>query len=107
MDHRDKVEAVIFDLITTGNFLISEDKLSRADAKNILGFLKKADKIFNFIFWPKEKEKIPEEVLELVKEREKYRQQGSWQKADKIRKKIRQMGYWIEDTEKGPKIKKL
>ena len=36
-------------------------------------FLEKTDKIFNFIFWKRPKEKIPKEILNLVKQREKYR----------------------------------
>jgi len=27
--------------------------------------------------------------------------------ADKIREKIKKIGYWVEDTKKGPKLKRL
>ncbi len=100
-----KAVAVIFDLVNKGNTLISQNKLFSGDAKEILKFLEKIDKVFNFIFWQKPKEKIPEEILKLVKEREKYRKEGQWKLADDIRKKVKGMGYEIEDTEKGPKIK--
>ncbi len=102
-----KAIAVIFDFVNKGNILISQNKLSPTDAKKILVFLKKIDKVFNFIFWGKPKEKIPEEILKLVKEREKYRKVGLWQKADDLRKKAKEIGYWIEDTKEGPKIKKI
>jgi cysteinyl-tRNA synthetase len=102
-----KAIAVIFDLINKGNSLIDKNKLSSNNAKSILEFLRKIDKIFNFIFWKKPKEKIPEEILKLVKEREKYRQKGLWQKADEIRSKIKELGYWMEDTRDGPKLKKI
>jgi len=102
-----KAIAVIFDLVNRGNSQISQNKLSQAEARNILEFLKEIDKVFNFIFWKKPKEKIPGNILKLVKEREKYRQQKKWQKADEIRKKINDLGYQIEDTKEGPKIKKL
>ena len=102
-----KAVAVIFDLINQGNSLIAQDKISRFDTKNILDFLKNIDKIFNFIFWKKSKEKIPTKILRLVKERERYRKDGLWQKADELRKKVKEMGYCIEDTEEGPKLKKI
>jgi cysteinyl-tRNA synthetase len=102
-----KAMAVIFDLINKGNTLFDKDQLDVAYAKQILEFLKKIDNIFFFIFWKKSKEKIPQNVLDLIKRREKFRKEGLWQKADEIRKKIVQMGYQIEDTKKGPAIKKL
>jgi len=101
-----KAIAVIFDLINKGNSLIAQNKLTQTDAENILKFLREIDRIFNFIFWKRPKEKIPEEILKLVKEREKCRQKGLWQKADEIRRKIKELGYWIEDTKEGPKLKR-
>jgi len=102
-----KAIAVVFDLVNKGNILISQNKLSPTEAKEILNVLKKVDKVFNFIFWQKPKEKIPGEILKLVKERESYRKSGQWQKADELRKKIKELGYWVEDTKEGPKIKKV
>jgi cysteinyl-tRNA synthetase len=99
--------AAIFNLVNKGNSLIDKNKLTPADAREILKFLRKIDKVFNFIFWKKLKEKIPEEILKLVKEREKYRKDGLWQKADELRKRVKEFGYWIEDTKEGPKIKKI
>jgi len=101
-----KAIAAIFDLINKGNSLIAKNKLTKSEAKKILEFLKKVDKVFNFIFWEKPKEKLPKEVLKLVKQREKYRKAGQWKLADKIRKEIKGKGYRIEDTKTGPKIKR-
>jgi cysteinyl-tRNA synthetase len=100
--------AQIFQLVNKGNTLLAQDKLSPGEARQILRFLRKIDKIFNFLFWQKpRKKKIPKEILKLVDLREKYRKQKNWGKADEIRKKIKRMGYWIEDLKEGPKIKKL
>ncbi len=49
----------------------------------------------------------PKEVLELAKEREKYRQEKNWGKSDELRAKIRGLGYEIEDAEKGYILKKI
>ncbi|MCH8741937.1 cysteine--tRNA ligase [Patescibacteria group bacterium] len=100
--------ASVFHLISRGNFLLDKEKLTQLDAKNILKFLKKVDKIFNFIFWARPtKEKIPREILGLVIKRGKYRKQGNWKTADKIRRKVKKMGYLIEDVKKGQKIKRI
>ncbi len=50
--------------------------------------------------------KIPKEIKEIAEKREKLRGEKKWLEADKIRKKIETKGFEIEDTEKGPKIKK-
>ena len=50
---------------------------------------------------------VPREVLALVAKRENYRQKKEWDKADEVRKKIKKMGWWLEDTQEGPKIKKM
>ena len=101
-----KAVAVIFELINKANFLIDKNLLSRIDTKEILNFLKEIDKVFNFIFGLKKKEKIPLKILNIVNEREKYRQQKKWGKADEFRKKIEKLGYLIEDTKKGTRTKK-
>ncbi|MBM3257621.1 MAG: cysteine--tRNA ligase [Candidatus Nealsonbacteria bacterium] len=102
-----KAIALIFNLISKGNTLIGQNKLTMTEAREILNFLKEIDKVFNFIFRIKAKDKIPSSVLSLVNLREKQREKNNWQKADEIRKKIQQLGYQVEDTKDGPKIKKI
>jgi len=102
-----KAIASIFNLVNKGNSLITQNELDSDSAKNVLEFLKKVDKVFGFIFWEKPKEKIPENVLKLIRERERYRKENQWKLADEIRKKIKTLGYWVEDTKKGPKVKRL
>ncbi|MBU1177416.1 MAG: cysteine--tRNA ligase [Patescibacteria group bacterium] len=47
---------------------------------------------------------IPEEIKDLVKQREQARKDKDWAKSDKIRKEIKEKGFEIKDTEKGQKI---
>jgi len=103
-----KALASVFHLISEGNSLFDKNKLSPADARDILKFLRKIDKVFNFIFWGKRVAiKIPSFIKKMVREREKARKEKDWKLADEIRRKIKWMGYWVEDTKEGPKIKKL
>ena len=50
--------------------------------------------------------KAPIKVEGLVKERETFRKQKQWQKADQIRQEIEKLGWRVEDTDKGPKLLK-
>lgn len=99
--------AAIFALVNRGNTSLAKNEMGAETAKKIYDFLAEADTYLQFILWGKgETGKISQEILRLAEEREKYRKQKSWQKADEIRKKIQKMGYRLEDTGKGPKIKK-
>lgn len=48
---------------------------------------------------------IPENVQNLLKERENARKSGDFKKSDKLRHEIKKLGFEIEDTQKGSKIK--
>jgi cysteinyl-tRNA synthetase len=65
------------------------------------------DKVFGFNLKEIKAETIPAELLNLAKERQKYRKEGEWQKADEIREKIKKLGWQIEDTKEGPKLVKI
>jgi len=101
-----KAVAAMFELVKNGNSLIDQDLLSQKDKNNALEFLKAADRIFNVFFQPA-KNKIPNKVLKLAKEREKLRMEKRWAEADKARAEIEKLGWKVEDTESGPKLKNL
>ncbi len=100
-----KAAATIFDLIKQVNPILDKNQLSPIQTKEILNFLKETDKILGILPETKE-QKIPEKIQELVKLREKYRQEKNWQKADEIRQEIKKLGYLIKDTAEGTKIRK-
>jgi len=56
---------------------------------------------------PEIKIDVPEEIWNLLEEREIARKEKNWERADKIREEIKNRGYIIEDTPQGPRIKKL
>ncbi len=49
---------------------------------------------------------IPDEVRELMNEREAARVAHNWGEADRLRDKIDLLGYIIEDSAEGPKLTK-
>ncbi len=50
---------------------------------------------------------VPVEVMKLVETRENTRGLGDFTQSDKLRGEIKKLGYEVEDTPKGPVIKKL
>jgi len=84
--------------------LIGDQKISNQEKYEILLDF---NKIFGLNLEKIKRPRIPKEIKELVKIRENYRKRGEFKKADEIREKIKEMGYWIEDTKKGSKIKKI
>jgi len=98
-----KAIALIFNFIRKANKLIDKNLISRKDAKKIQNFFKEINSIFDIIDF--KKEKVPIKIKKLVQEREKYRKEKNFKKADEIRKEIEALNYQIEDTEKGSIIK--
>jgi len=78
--------------------LIKENKVSK---QTLLDF----DKVLGLGLDKVKKLKIPEKIKKLAEQREKYRKEKDFKKADQIRKQIEKQGFSIEDTEKGPEIK--
>jgi len=64
------------------------------------------DKVLGLGLSKIKKSEIPQEIIKIVEEREKYRKENNWKKSDELREKIKSLGFIVEDTAKGPKIKK-
>jgi len=97
--------SVLYNLITETNKLISQKKLDKKTAKNILGLWNKMNKVFGLTIKEKQTE-IPAEIKNLAQEREQARQQKDFQKSDDLRELIRKKGYEIKDEKEGYKMKK-
>lgn len=87
--------------------LLKDEKVSDADKRaTVLDF----DKVLGLGFKDLKRgktEKIPEEILKLVEEREQARRNKDFEKSDKLREKINSLGYEIKDTSEGQKISKF
>jgi cysteinyl-tRNA synthetase len=53
------------------------------------------------------KEKLPEEIEELIRKREEARKKKDWETADKLREEIKKLGYLLEDTPEGVRWRKI
>jgi len=91
-----KALSVIWEMVKDENLLEGEK----------IGTLLEMDKILGLGIGKKEIIEIPEEVLQLVQEREAFRKVGDWGASDELRKKVQDLGFEIEDSKDGPKITK-
>jgi len=57
--------------------------------------------------WKPPEEKIPDEILALVEQRQKARSEKHWGEADALRKKVSEAGFEIEDMPSGPRLKSI
>lgn len=54
-----------------------------------------------------QKEEVPSEITELANRRETARQNKDFTESDRLRNEIKAKGYLVEDSESGPKIRKV
>ncbi|MBI2634963.1 MAG: cysteine--tRNA ligase [Parcubacteria group bacterium] len=81
-------------------------KSQKLDPKTKYALIIDFDKVLGLNLIKMKTEKIPMEILKLIKDREKSRKEKNFAKADELRKKAENLGWMIEDTEKGPKLKR-
>jgi cysteinyl-tRNA synthetase len=89
--------ALMWELLKDNNLTPEDKKATLLDFDNVFGFnlsnLKELD--------------IPENVKQLVENRETARLNKDWDKSDEIRAEIQALGYEVKDTESGPVISEL
>ena len=85
--------------------VIRNDKKSPKLAKLLLKF----DSVLGLKIDEKEeiKQEIPKEILELIEERKKAREDKNWEESDRIRDLIKEKGYEIKDTKEGTEVRFL
>jgi len=93
-----------FKIISLINRQIHAKEFSESDLRNAEKTLLELGEFFQVI--PElHVEKVPKEVLELVRKREEARTQKNWAQADMLRQDIKKLGYVVEDTTEGPRVK--
>jgi cysteinyl-tRNA synthetase len=101
---------IVFEWIRKTNRLISEGKLSEQAAAQCHATWAELDKVFGTgtrvqRFFPEGNEQVI--LQELLASREAARKAKDFKKSDAIRDELKSKGWVIEDTPKGPKLKKL
>ena len=94
--------AALFELVREVNGLIDEREIDTEGAALVRGFLDRVDTVIDVI---RGDESVPQEVLDLVEQRQAARRDGNYKRADELRETIAAMGYIVEDTPSGPRVK--
>ncbi len=97
--------ARVHDFIGDLNKVLDETELYQGEIQSIIELLKSFDAVLGiFDFSRLEQQEIPEEVRELLQEREKAKQQKHYELADSKRSEIESKGYKVVDTKDGAKL---
>jgi len=96
---------VIFDWVRDTNRKLAEHAMDAASAAAALGTWDKFDSVLG-VGAPAEFE-VPAEINALLEARQAARKAKDFKRADAVRDELKSKGWIIEDTPKGPKVKRL
>ncbi|RMG43228.1 MAG: cysteine--tRNA ligase [Acidobacteria bacterium] len=96
----------VFRLVREANTALDRGELTAADAETIEGFFERADAVIGTLLPWDAQEEIDPEVTRLAQEREAARRRRDWATADRLRDEIAARGYQVEDTPRGPRLKR-
>jgi len=105
--YREKFREFINDDLNTPETLalvwqiLADQNLPPAAKKDLL---LKFDSVFGLSLAKIKPAEVPEQVKQLVTQREAARQDKNWAKADELRDQIAKRGWLVEDTPQGPKL---
>ena len=78
------------------NLLAEFDKVLGLDLENSEKYIENQKKV-----------ELPAEVLELLEQRKKAREEKNWKLSDDIRDNLKEKGYIVKDTKEGMTIEKI
>jgi cysteinyl-tRNA synthetase len=97
--------AVVFEWVREANRRLAEGNLSPAEAASALSGWARIDSVLGIGGKPEATE-APQEVVALLAARQAARKAKDFKRADAIRDELKALGWVIEDTAKGPKLKR-
>jgi cysteinyl-tRNA synthetase len=95
---------VVFDWVRETNRRLAASELSKEQAASALGAWARIDSVFGL--GRKEEGEAPAEIATLLEQRQEARKAKDFKRADQLRDELKTKGWLIEDTPKGPKLKK-
>ena len=97
--------AVVFEWVSEMNRRIVAGSVSPGDAATALTTWEKMDSVLGV--GTKSEVEIPAEISALLDARQAARKEKNFKRSDEIRAELQAKGWTIEDTPKGPKLKKI
>lgn len=99
--------SAIFELVRELNIMSSNKESSKKQLEKGRDLFDELTDVLGILYNKKEKNEIPQEILDLVEERKAARKAKDFAKADEIRDKITQLGYSVKETRQGVEVTKL
>lgn len=99
--------SAIFELVRELNIMSSNKESSKKQLEQGRDLFDELTDVLGILYNKKEKNEIPQEILDLVEERKAARRAKDFAKADEIRDKITQLGYSVKETRQGVEVTKL
>ena len=96
---------VIFDWVRDTNKRLAENKVDSASAASSLATWDKFDSVLGV--GAAAEQEVPAQFTALLEARQAARKAKDFKRADAIRDELKAKGWIIEDTPKGPKLKKV
>jgi len=100
-----KAWAVVFEWVRDCNRKLAEASLTAVEAAAALAAWKRLDTVL--AVGKAQEEAIPAEITALLEARQQARKARDFKRSDAIRDELKAKGWVIEDTPKGPRLKKL
>ena len=99
--------SAIFELVRELNIMSSNKESSKKQLEQGRDLFDELTDVLGILYNKKEKNEVPQEILDLVEERKAARKAKDFAKADEIRDKITQLGYSVKETRQGVEVTKL
>ena len=97
--------AVIFDWVRDTNRALAAGQLTPGDAAVNLAAWQRIDSVF--AVGKKQETEAPPEIVKLMEERQAARKAKDFKRSDAVRDELKAKGWLIEDTPKGPRLKRV
>jgi cysteinyl-tRNA synthetase len=96
--------AAIFEFVRDVNRLLADGRLSRENAQAVMAAMRQFDQVLGLL--DEVDAPVDAEVERLLQEREQARKRRDFATADQLRAQIAALGYVVEDTPRGPRLKR-
>ena len=95
----------VFDFIRDTNKSLDRNDVGAEGAQAALAMLDRLNSVTG-LFAPPAGSQVPQEVMDLVKQRQQARRDKDFGRADAVRAELTRMGWVVEDTPDGPRVKR-
>ena len=95
----------VFDFIRDTNKSVDRNEVGAEGAQRALAMLDRMNAVTG-LFAPPAESQVPQEVMDLVKQRQQARRDKDFARADAVRAELTRMGWLVEDTPDGPRVKR-